>query len=341
MPAASCCSTSRRVCRSNAALQRVRRACWAGARPGTPAASIRWPPACCRSASARPPRWQASCSPGDKCYTLHACSSARAPHTGDAEGEVVERAPVPTLGGGAVAARRWPRFIGPQLQVPPMYSALKRDGQPLYKLARRGHRGRARAARRSRIHELELLELGGRDAGAAGRCAPRAPTCARWPRTWPRPWAPAGTWRRCGATSSSPSAASRWCTLEQLQAGRLGQPTGCCAADRRPAALRRSAARCRAQARALRHGQAVATGGRRRAPGLVRLYDADGRFMGLGERHRPTAGCGPRRLFATVGSTARNCLFRLRAERASRLECAALKTTYIEYRGYQMHGVVH
>src|SRR6202022_141589 len=30
------------------------------------------------------------------------------------------------------------QFLGPQAQVPPMYSALKRDGQPLYKLARAG-----------------------------------------------------------------------------------------------------------------------------------------------------------------------------------------------------------
>ncbi len=30
------------------------------------------------------------------------------------------------------------RFLGKQMQVPPMYSAIKRDGQPLYKLARAG-----------------------------------------------------------------------------------------------------------------------------------------------------------------------------------------------------------
>ena len=31
-----------------------------------------------------------------------------------------------------------PQFIGPQMQVPPMYSAVKINGQPLYKLAREG-----------------------------------------------------------------------------------------------------------------------------------------------------------------------------------------------------------
>jgi tRNA pseudouridine55 synthase len=55
----------------------------------------------------------------------------------DRTGTSVAHAPVPALGQDdvdAVAAR----FLGPQRQVPPMYSALKRDGVPLYRLARRG-----------------------------------------------------------------------------------------------------------------------------------------------------------------------------------------------------------
>ena len=57
--------------------------------------------------------------------------------TGDAEGAVVERREVPAVDAGrleqVLAALR-----GARLQVPPMYSALKRDGRPLYELARRG-----------------------------------------------------------------------------------------------------------------------------------------------------------------------------------------------------------
>lgn len=77
--------------------------------------------------------------------------------TGDLEGEVLERAPVPPLAPAAVEAVL-ARFVGELDQVPPMYSALKRDGQPLYKLARRGLEVE-RAARRVRIDALALERL--------------------------------------------------------------------------------------------------------------------------------------------------------------------------------------
>lgn len=48
------------------------------------------------------------------------------------------------------------RFTGSLLQVPPMYSALKRDGQPLYKLARQGIEVE-RQPRSVEIYALELL----------------------------------------------------------------------------------------------------------------------------------------------------------------------------------------
>ncbi len=57
--------------------------------------------------------------------------------TDDAEGPVVERLPVPDFDDGALAAALAP-FRGTILQRPPMYAAIKRDGQPLYRLARRG-----------------------------------------------------------------------------------------------------------------------------------------------------------------------------------------------------------
>lgn len=56
--------------------------------------------------------------------------------TGDAEGEVIERRAV------ALDRKRAEEvlagFIGPQRQTPPMYSALKHQGRPLYELARKG-----------------------------------------------------------------------------------------------------------------------------------------------------------------------------------------------------------
>lgn len=75
--------------------------------------------------------------------------------TGDAEGEVLETASVPDR----LAERIGPvlaTFAGEIEQVPPMYSALKHKGVPLYKHARRGE-SIDRPPRRVRIFELECL----------------------------------------------------------------------------------------------------------------------------------------------------------------------------------------
>lgn len=56
--------------------------------------------------------------------------------TGDITGAVLETRSV-TAGESELKAIL-PRFVGPQMQVPPMYSAVKINGQPLYKAARQG-----------------------------------------------------------------------------------------------------------------------------------------------------------------------------------------------------------
>jgi len=58
--------------------------------------------------------------------------------TGDAEGETVEERMDGAPTDSAVIAAAVARFVGEIEQVPPMYSALKRDGVPLYRLARSG-----------------------------------------------------------------------------------------------------------------------------------------------------------------------------------------------------------
>jgi len=91
---------------------------------------------------------------GRKCYRFTIGLGARTA-TGDTEGAIVETAPVPTLQPGTIeGARR--RFLGQQMQIPPMYSALKRDGQPLYKLARAGIEVE-RAAREIELFDLAVL----------------------------------------------------------------------------------------------------------------------------------------------------------------------------------------
>jgi len=76
--------------------------------------------------------------------------------TGDIEGEVSETAPLPVMTGDEVK-QVLSRFIGRIEQTPPMYSALKHEGQPLYRLARAG-REVPRQPREVTIHELEMLE---------------------------------------------------------------------------------------------------------------------------------------------------------------------------------------
>ena len=74
--------------------------------------------------------------------------------TGDADGSVVDKQAVPLIEESALVALL-ARFLGQMDQIPPMYSALKRDGQPLYRLARRGIEV-DRAPRAIVVHALSL-----------------------------------------------------------------------------------------------------------------------------------------------------------------------------------------
>jgi tRNA pseudouridine55 synthase len=75
--------------------------------------------------------------------------------TADGEGRVLERRPVKA--GRAEVEALLATFLGEIDQVPPMYSALKRDGKPLYEYARAGIE-LERAPRRVTIYELRLLD---------------------------------------------------------------------------------------------------------------------------------------------------------------------------------------
>ena len=74
--------------------------------------------------------------------------------TGDTEGEVVREMPVPELEPDRIRDVL-ASFRGEIEQVPPMYSALKHEGQPLYRLARAGLEVE-RKARRVTVHALEM-----------------------------------------------------------------------------------------------------------------------------------------------------------------------------------------
>jgi tRNA pseudouridine55 synthase len=73
----------------------------------------------------------------------------------DAEGEVMETRPVPVLTAAQVR-EVMKGFLGDQYQTPPMHSAVKIDGVPLYKMARKGEEI-AREPRFIRVMAFELL----------------------------------------------------------------------------------------------------------------------------------------------------------------------------------------
>lgn len=88
--------------------------------------------------------------------------------TGDPEGEVIETRGVNVQRAQIEAVLDG--FRGPIDQIPPMYSALKRDGKPLYAYAREG-KTLEREARAVIIHELELVAFTSPDIQIRVRCS--------------------------------------------------------------------------------------------------------------------------------------------------------------------------
>jgi tRNA pseudouridine55 synthase len=217
---------------------------------------------------------------GDKAYSFRVQLGVRTV-TGDAEGAEAERRPVPPLDAGRIEAAL-AGLRGESPQVPPMYSALKRQGEPLYRLARRGE-SVEREARTILIHELEQVAFGPDWLELRVRCSK-----GTYVRVLGEDIAAAlGT---CGHLAAlrrdyvEPFQGRPMVTLEQLE--RLAGQPGCAdwllpadaavpqfpAIDLDPGG-----------AAALRHGQTVSAPAAG-AAGTVRLYGPDRQFMGLGER---------------------------------------------------------
>ncbi len=93
----------------------------------------------------------------DKAYCARLRLGART-DTGDITGRVLETRPV--TAGEAELLAVLPDFIGPRMQLPPMYSAVKVNGQPLYKAARQG----LEVERKPRPIEIYDIQYGGSPA---------------------------------------------------------------------------------------------------------------------------------------------------------------------------------
>jgi len=202
--------------------------------------------------------------------------------TGDAEGEVLKTRDV-TVGRVDIEAVI-PRFRGEIQQVPPMYSALKRDGQPLYKLARAGEVVE-REARSVTIGRLDLLECEGTRARLSVGCSK-----GTYIRTLVEDM---GEALGCGAyvaelrrTQAGPFELAQTVTLEELEQAhaeggnealdRFLMPSDSGLQDWPLVVLSEHSAFY------WLHGQAV------RAPdapqfGMVRVQDHNARFIGIGE----------------------------------------------------------
>ena len=92
----------------------------------------------------------------DKAYEVEARLGATT-DTDDADGVVLRERPVPAFGRAGVEAEL-ARFLGRIRQRPPIYSALKQGGEPLYAKARRGEAIEV-PEREVQVRSIELLEL--------------------------------------------------------------------------------------------------------------------------------------------------------------------------------------
>ena len=199
--------------------------------------------------------------------------------TQDLTGAVLETRPVPTLDAPALEAALVP-FVGTIRQVPPMFSALHRDGKRLYELARQGVEVE-REPREVLVHSLRLESVALPDFVIRIRCGK-----GTYARTLA---ADVGAALGCGATLAAlartrvgPYGLEAAVTWDEVREARSGEPLW--ARLLPPDSALASLGEVRLDAdgtRAFTHGQAVATG--ERVGGLLRVYGPDGGLLGVGQ----------------------------------------------------------
>lgn len=284
---------------SNAALQRVRRAFGrvkAGHTGSLDPLATGMLPICLGEAT----KIAGFLLDGDKEYEFTMRLGARTA-TGDLEGEVVERCAVPADVTSALEAAL-PSFRGALSQVPPMYSAIKQHGQPLYRLARRGVEVE-REARTVAIRRLELLAVEGDEARLAVTCSK-----GTYVRTLAEDLA------RAAGSCAHLTALRRTSVVPFSPDGMVGLET----VEADPVSIRLLPADAAlpqlpevtleaVQASKVRHGQAVPlpAGAGGSPEGLVKLYDSSARFLGIGRCKVGEGGAEmvqPLRLFNDLGA---------------------------------------
>lgn len=199
----------------------------------------------------------------------------------DAEGEVTARHDVPEIDAEALGHVLSEHFTGDIEQIPPMYSALKRDGKKLYELAREG-KSVELAARPVHIFHNRLLRLDGAEFDLDVAC-----TKGTYIRTLV---ADVGTRLGCGAHVKSLRRLQHGAfrleqavTLETLET--LREQEGPEALDRYLFSLDDLLSDLpviqlnELHSRLFSHGNDVQT---EAGPGQARVYDVESRFLGVG-----------------------------------------------------------
>jgi tRNA pseudouridine55 synthase len=184
-------------------------------------------------------------------------------------------------------------FLGPQQQVPPMYSAIKQRGEPLYRLARAG----VTVVREPR--GIELFEL--RRAGVAGEAALELETlCSKGTyirvlaEDIARALGSVGHVAQLRRSYVEPFTSEGMVTLDTLSERAAGGELPALLPADYPLAHLPLVRLPAAAVRRLLHGERVAADVAGHAV-RVRLYDEEGVFLGLGEADAD-GGVQPRRL---------------------------------------------
>jgi tRNA pseudouridine55 synthase len=227
-----------------------------------------------------------------KCYRFGVQLGERS-ETGDAEGRIIERCAVPALSAERVEAVL-SRFHGEQQQTPPMYSALKRQGEPLYRLARAG-KSVEREPRTITVDALELLTLGDERLDLKVLCS-KGTYVRVLAEDIARALGTCGRLYELRREFVEPFRGEAMASLDHLQATAAAGGWPILPADRAVSHLL-AVQLDLPGVRALAHGRTVPSAAS--LSGLCRLYGPDGRFVGLGEAD----GSGTlrvRRLFAAA-----------------------------------------
>ena len=209
----------------------------ASAASATPARSIRWRPACCRSCSAAPRGWRRSSRAATRPTTRRSDSASRpTPTTPTAGRSATATSALPDRRGDRRGARR--RFAARSI-------SCRRRTRPRRSAARRPTTWRGATSRSTlkpvtvTVRALDVHRPRGRPRATVVSRRQRASTCGRWRATWATRSGAAPTWPPCGGRAAGRSTSRTRCRSARPSGWARTSRRGC---SRRPTPCRTSPA---------------------------------------------------------------------------------------------------